>query len=226
MKWNVWERQWNEKWSAELQTHISLASDVHDFVERVATHDHIIHAEPTPTRSLERSLIRRLGEEYRAVDLLAINGHGFQTMSACANLFELAHTLGYIVNNDDAAEQWLASENRERTPWPVRTLVNRNGQNLGWDHTRRDEEYARYGLLCGFKHHNPIHARTSTVRPDSDLYLAQFALAEGANLALVGAGLMGLSRIDGEQCPATIEPATDLFERAGRALPSIRDFPE
>ncbi len=91
---------------------------------------------------MERYFIRRLGEEYRAVDLLAVNGHGFQTMSACANLFELAHTLGYVVNNDTNAEQWLVSENRERTPWGVKTLVNRNGQNLGWDQTRCDDEYA------------------------------------------------------------------------------------
>jgi hypothetical protein len=174
---------------------------------------------------LERFLIRRLGDEYRAVDLLAVSGHGFQAMSACANLFELSHTLGYVVNNDNAAEQWLATENRERTPWGVKNLVNRNGQNLGWDQTRCDEEYGRYGLLCGFKHNNPIHARASTVRPDPDLYLAQFALAEGANLALVGAGLMALLRIQGEQCAATLEIANGLFERAARALPSVRDLP-
>jgi hypothetical protein len=82
MDWKLWERQWFEKWSAELHFHISLAADVHNFVARVATNDQIVDAQPTRTLSLERFLIRRLGEEYRAVDLLAVSGHGFQAMSA------------------------------------------------------------------------------------------------------------------------------------------------
>jgi hypothetical protein len=224
MNWKLWEHQWYEKWSAELQAHVSIAADVHDFVRHVATHDQIVHAERTATRSLERLFIRRLGDEYRAVDLLAINGHGFQAMSACANLFELAHTLGYVVNNDNAAEKWLVSENREHTPWPVKNLVNQNGQKLGWDQARCDGEYASYGFLCGFKHNNPVHVRASTVRPDPDLYLAQFALAEGANLALVAAGLMALFRLEGEQCSTTVEIANALFERAASTLPTIRNF--
>src|SRR6185295_14291395 len=117
VNWKLWERGWYEKWSAELQFHASLAEDVHNFVGHVATHHQIVNAEPTRTLSLERYLIRRLGDEYRSVDLLSVSGHGFQAMSACATLFEVAHTLGYIINNDTAAEQWLASENPERTPW-------------------------------------------------------------------------------------------------------------
>src|ERR1041384_1860124 len=109
MDWTRWEQEWYAESSEVLENYISLAAEVHDFVEYIATHDHIVTAKPTETRSLERLLLRRLGEEYRSVDLLAVCGHGFQAMSACANLFELAHMLGYIVNNDAAAKEWLAS---------------------------------------------------------------------------------------------------------------------
>ena len=127
MDWKLWEQQWYPKASTQLEDYVSLAMEVHGRIEQVATHDGIVGPKPTPTRSLERHLMRRLGEEYRAVDLLARSGHGFQTMSTCATLFELAHTLGYIVNNDNAAAKWFTSENRERVPWAARILVNRNG---------------------------------------------------------------------------------------------------
>ena len=123
MDWTRWEHNWYEQSSEQLRDHVSLAIEVHDFVELVAKHDQIVNSKRTQTRDLERGLMRRLGEEYRSVDLLATNGHGFQAMSSCANLFELAHTLGYIVNNDDAAAEWFASDNRKRGPCVRRQLL-------------------------------------------------------------------------------------------------------
>jgi hypothetical protein len=221
MDWTHWERDWYAKSSEQLQNHISLAAKVHDFVEYVATHDHVVTPKTTETRTLERILLRRLGEEYRSVDLLAVHGHGFQAMSACANLFELAHTLGYIVNNDAAAKEWFTSDVRKRLPWNVRTLVEKNGQNLGWDAARINEEYGRYGFSCGFKHNNPIFTRVLNLPIDPDLYLAQFSLAEGAHLALVAAGLVALFRLEGEQCSAALEIVNDLFTRAAVAMPLL-----
>jgi hypothetical protein len=221
MDWTLWEHNWREQSSEQLGDHVSLAMAVHDYIEKVATHDQIVNATLTQTRAVERNLMRRMGEEYRSVDLLATNGHGFQAMSSCANLFELAHTLGYVVNNDDAAAEWFASDNRERGPWGVRTLVNSNGKNLGWNKARCDEEYFRYGLACGFKHNNPLFTRVLNLPIDPDLYLAQFALAEGANLALVGVSLVAFFRLDGEQCSTTLQVANNLFDRAAAAMPRI-----
>jgi hypothetical protein len=50
MDWKLWERQWFEKWSAELQFHVSLVADVHDFVARVATDDQIVDAKQTQNK--------------------------------------------------------------------------------------------------------------------------------------------------------------------------------
>jgi hypothetical protein len=224
MDWLRWEHDWYDKSADQLTDHVSLALDVHDFIESVATLDQIINAELSESRKLERNLMRRLGEEYRAVDLLATNGHGFQAMSSCANVFELAHTLGYIVKNDAAAEQWFASTNRKSVPWKVRALVVWNGKNLGWDETRCDEEYARYGFVCGFKHHNPLFTRVLNLPFDADLYCAQFALAEGANLGLVGVSLVALFRLEGEQCSRTLTVATGLLDRAAALLPRINQI--
>jgi len=226
MDWEHWERDWHAKSSDELKNHISLAAQVHDFVEHVATHDQIVTPKPTETRALERLLLRRLGEEYRSVDLLAVCGHGFQAMSACANLFELAHTLGYIVSNDAAAKEWLASDDRKRTPWKVFTLVERNGKKLGWNKARIDEEYGRYSFLCGFKHNNPIFTRILRLPTDPDLYLARYALAEGAHLSLVAVGLVALFRLEGEQCMSALEVANGLFDRAAAAMPRLSEQPQ
>ncbi len=221
MDWTHWERDWYAKSSGELETYVSLAAEVHDFVERIATHDQIVTPKLTETRSLERHLLRRLGEEYRSVDLLAICGHGFQSMSACANLFELTHMLGFIVDNDDTAKEWFASNDRKRLPWTTETLVRKNGQNLGWDRVRADEEYGTYRFLCGFKHNNPVFTRVLNLPSDPDLYLAKFALAEGAHLALVAVSLVALFRLEGEQCSAALEIANGLFERAAVAMPRL-----
>jgi len=221
MDWTSWESDWYAKSSVELENHISLAAEVHDFVERIATHEQIVTPKPTETRALERLLLRRLGEEYRSVDLLAVCGHGFQAMSACANLFELAHMLGFIVSNDDAAKKWFASTDRKRLPWSVRTLVEKNGQKIGWDKARIDEEYDRYSFSCGFKHNNPMFTRILNLPSDPDLYLAKFALAEGATLALVAVGLVALFRLEGEQCSANLEIANGLFDRAAVAMPRL-----
>lgn len=225
MNWTHWEHDWYAKSSKQLQSHIFLAAEVHDFVEYIAKHDQIVTTNATETRSLERLLLRRLGEEYRSVDLLAVCGHGFQAMSACANLFELAHMLGYIVSNDAAAKEWLASTDRTRLPWSVWALVEKNGQRLGWNVSRSTaEEYERYGFLCGFKHNNPIFTRILTLPADPDLYLAQFSLAEGANLALVAASLVALFRLEGEQCSIALEVANGLLARAKAAMPMLSEF--
>jgi hypothetical protein len=91
MDWNHWERNWYETTSEHLKSHVALAKDVHDFVEHIAAHEQIILPQPTESRSVERVLLRRLGEEYRSLELLAVRGHGFQAMSACANLFLGGH---------------------------------------------------------------------------------------------------------------------------------------
>lgn len=224
MDWKRWENNWFHKSSDQLVDQLSLAQDVHDFIEYVATLDQIINVELTESRKLERNLMRRLGEEYRAVELLATNGHGFQAMSSCANVFELAHALGYIVKNDAAAEQWLASKNRRRVPWKIRELVDWNGKKLGWDVTRCDEEYARYTFVCGFKHHNPLFTQVLNLPIDADLYCAQFALAEGANLGLVAVSLVALFHLEGEQCATTLTVATSLLDRAAALLPQIHQI--
>lgn len=173
MDWTRWESDWYANSSGHLQEHVSLAAEVHNFVEYVATHQQIVSPGLSEARFLERLLLRRLGEEYRAVDMLTESGHGFQAMSACANLFELAHTLGYIVSKESASAEWLASNKKDFVPWKVKTLVVNNGQKLGWDKIRADEEYDRYGFLCGFKHNNPVFVRFLQLPVDPDLFLAQ-----------------------------------------------------
>src|SRR5687767_9790679 len=98
MTWEQWESKWHNEFLPELRQYLLLAGEVEDFVEHIATHDQIVFPTVTEARFLERLLLRRLGEEYRTVHLLAKFGHGVQAMSGCANVFELAQTLGYVVS--------------------------------------------------------------------------------------------------------------------------------
>ncbi|MBA4157441.1 MAG: hypothetical protein H0X65_08190 [Gemmatimonadetes bacterium] len=221
MDWPRWEQTWYAESSRHLQPHISLATDVHDFVEFIATHEQVVMPERTHARFVERLLLRRLGEEYRTVELLAVAGHGFQAMTACANLFELAHTLGHVAGDETAAATWLASDDANRTPWNIKKLVTEKGRKLAWNQARIDDEYSKYRLLCGFKHNNPVAARFLRFPGDPDLILAQFAIAEGAHLTLIATSSVALLRLHGQSCVQALEVANGLLDRVSGVMPSI-----
>jgi hypothetical protein len=118
------------------------------------------------------------GEELRAVELLAENGHGFQAATAACNLFEQSHFLTYVGMDDANARTFMQWTDPHRSPIKIRQLVDHSGKARLWPQSRCEEEYAKYRFLCGFKHNNPVFQRVVQLPGDPDRYMSQFALAE------------------------------------------------
>lgn len=92
----------------------------------IATHPEFVNKKPSKQLTVERVLTRRLGEELRAVELLARAGHGLQAISAAANIFEQSHTLTYISSDDQYITDFLTWSPSRKTP-SVRSVVNLSG---------------------------------------------------------------------------------------------------
>ena len=78
----------NGTWTAHV-VHTSV-------IAKLATHGDIVETPVSEVLGVSRLLLRRLGEELRAVEILAIGGHGFQSAAAACNLFEQSHYLTYV----------------------------------------------------------------------------------------------------------------------------------
>jgi hypothetical protein len=101
--WNPVEAQWRQKHHPALERLLSLTADTHQLFGHVATAEAITHAPPSDQNTVERVLLRRLGEELRAV--------GFQAATLTASLFEQCHFLTYISNNEAKAKEFRTWNN-------------------------------------------------------------------------------------------------------------------
>ena len=81
------EAQWKQNHDTALERLLSLTAETHQLFADVATDEAITHAPRSNQNTVERVLLRRLGEELRAVELLAETGHGFQAATLTASLF-------------------------------------------------------------------------------------------------------------------------------------------
>ena len=105
--WEPVEAEWQSRFASDLSELINLVADTHQLIAGLAQHRDLTGAPITETIFVERLLLRRLGEELRGVELLACRGHGFQAVSAAANLFELSHFLTYVSADVKSAKDFL-----------------------------------------------------------------------------------------------------------------------
>lgn len=76
--WHSVEEDWRNSNLATLTPLLNITCKVHQFVADVATSSEITQAKPSARLTVERLLLRRLGEELRAVEILAERGHGLR----------------------------------------------------------------------------------------------------------------------------------------------------
>lgn len=192
---NYWlpiEKQWLAQHASELDEAQRVCSLVHEFVAWLATHAEFAKRPPSAAVTVQRLLVRRLGEELRAVEVLAIHGHGFQAISAAANLFEQAHFLTYAASNDVNAEKYLNANNMSKSIASVKEVVEEAGAQYGWDRARIDQEYGKYRFLCAFKHNNAMTHRLLRFPKDTDFVLGQLAVADSLWLVLSSLGMLAM----------------------------------
>jgi hypothetical protein len=72
--WEAVELQWKERFLGQLEPLVAVTREAHEFVADVAKHPEIEGAPHSEQLGAERLLLRRLGEELRSVELLAISG--------------------------------------------------------------------------------------------------------------------------------------------------------
>lgn len=220
---NYWlpiEREWQSAHVDSLRPVLSVVAEAHDLVALVATHPDLVNAALLPVVFVERLLVRRLGEELRARELLAEAGHGFQTMGIACNVFEVAHNLTAAVRDNQAASDFLEWSDRSNALFSVSKAVQISGECRGWSADRCTREYDVYRLLCAFKHNNPMSQRILKLDRDPDLFMCQFGLAEAVWLTLSSIGLVAMRYIR-QDAPDTLNSLNNLMDRAAGLIPNL-----
>mgnify|MGYP001208080303 CR=1 FL=1 len=211
--WHPVEAQWRNENLLALEPFFAVTCSAHYVVARIAQHPEIINALQSNQLKVERLLLRRLGEELRALELLAENGHGYQAASATANLFEQCYFLTYISLEEKRADTFLAWDKPHTQIANILSILQKTGSRFGKDKKDIEEEYKKYRLFCGFKHNNAMFQKFLAL-PNPDLLLSQFALAHGNWLILTTVGLYAESRLTQKSFAREIETIDALTEKA------------
>ena len=222
--WHSVEEDWRNSNLATLTPLLNITCKVHQFVADVATSSEITQAKPSARLTVERLLLRRLGEELRAVEILAERGHGLQAISSTANIFEQSKFLNYISADEKRATDFLQwSHNGFMVK--IVELNKIVGKLLSWETNRIEEDYRKYRLLCGFKHNNPMFMRVLLLPVDPDQYLARLALADSNWFILISVSLLALQRFSDQRLMIAIDKCNLLLEAIEseiQELPTIK----
>lgn len=217
--WSAIEKQWSDENSAALQPFLNVCAQTHEFVAEIAQHPDFTNRSPSKLVATQRLLLRRLGEELRGVELLALNGHGFQAISAAANLFEQSHFMTHASTSEEVAIKYLDSDDHKKGVLSVRAAVEASGRLRGWDKVRTDDEYSTYSFLCGFKHNNAVMQRVLRLPRDPDLVMGQIAISKSIWSVLSAVGLLAIVALP----PATVNTA---IETCNRLMAMVTGLPE
>lgn len=218
--WLPIEKEWFTKHSADLAPFMQIAEATHDFVAELARCPDFISRPASATTTAERLLVRRLGQELRGVELLAANGHGFQAISAAANLFEQSHFLTYASAEPQAAQSFVQSSSPKKGVASVKDVVTMSGRQRCWSDARIAEEYEKYRFLCGFKHNNGFVQRALLLKRDPDLVLGQLAICDSVWWVLTTLGVLVGTSLPSDPSFGLIGKVNRLCEQH-QALPSI-----
>lgn len=220
--WTKIETQWYTKNRKEIQSLLNTCAKTHDLVAGVAQHSDFVSRPKSATVNVQRLLLRRLGEELRGVELLTINGHGFQAISAAANLFEQSHFLTYAASSETVAQTYLSWSKPAKSIESIIKVVEKSGGERGWDKSRIDEEYQTYRFLCGFKHNNAFMQRILHL-PNPDLWLGQFALANSIWFILSTVGLLVITTLSPAATTQFITACNTLMDDVQPLFPILKE---
>jgi hypothetical protein len=222
--WEQIEEAWHASYQTELSPIVSVVADTHEFVAEVAQHPDITDLNLTPGLHVERLLLRRLGEELRGVDVLAQGGHGYQAISAAANLFEQSHMLTHFGSDDALAQKYLEWDKPNNPIISVKKVVTSSGKLRGWGEARIKEEYeGMYGMLCGFKHNNPMFFKLLRLGDRCDLYLGQMALANATWFTLSTVGIIAAKRLSDGCVSDFMQRCSMLMDRTRVLYPDLQE---
>ena len=145
--------------SAELSEHQDFGLKVWALIVRVL--GEFKDDDPNRMASARKAclvLMTRLANDLRCAALLAERGYSDQAVILAASIFEIAHTICYIQNNEDRAEAWIAHRRPSRNFKPIRELIRATADLV--DATNKEKfvrnEQLIYAQLCWPKHASPF----------------------------------------------------------------------
>lgn len=224
--WKPIEAKWYSSHRASLAELEVVCCQTHQWVADIAQHHEFVSRLPSASVVVQRLLVRRLGEELRGVELLALNGHGFQAISAAANVFEQSHFLTFVSGSEQRAEQYRLWSNSTRCMANVKQVVKESGVERGWQKVRIDQEYEKYKFLCGFKHNNAMMQRILLLpHPhDPDLFMAKLALADSVWFVLTAVGCLAIQTLSPAGMLEKMNELNALLETVQQLYPNIDDI--
>lgn len=221
--WQPIEAKWQTDHQVSLSEISKICSDAHRIVADIAQHPDFTSRPVSSVVLVQRLLIRRLGEELRGVEVLAMAGHGFQSISAAANLFEQSHFITYASASEEIAEQYRNWSDSKKSLDKVVNVVKKSGEARGWSEVRTDIEYNKYRFLCMFKHNNAMALRILRLPPpfDPDLVMGKLALAESIWFTLTAIGLLAVQTLNAKCLPAKLSEISRLLNAVQCEFPDL-----
>ena len=168
--------------------------------------------------------MKRIGEELRCVELMALKGHGLSAISAAASIFEQAHQIMTVSGSKEDSLTLANSANPKKLAFSVKEFVNRSRTTTGWTDERAKEQYDLYSFLCGFKHNNPYYLRILNY-PEADMWLGRFALSVSTELTLKAVGMIAAMAMSPQASETVLGQVNDVIALAEGIMPESIPIP-
>ncbi len=196
------ERLVGEQLSSVLSAHSAVSERAFNTVGLVlAAAPELPHAEVSTSRKVSTVLMMRLSNDLRGVALLGLRGYSLQAAALAASVFEVAHCVAYIGDDDSRADAWGSHADPTKPVRSVRSLTEDVAKVFGADDPSKtaDAPYRVYRQLCLAKHSNPLlqkhhghyvndEAVVATNGPDASeesVRVTRFALEHATRFALL-----------------------------------------
>jgi len=110
------------------------------------------------SRRVASSLMARLMNDLRCVEIVVTRGYAIQGISLGGAIYETAFTIAYIGGDEEIAQEWIDHDNPVRPFRDARTLTKVGLANLGIPNPegQAKTEYRVYQQMCMAKHANPL----------------------------------------------------------------------
>ena len=143
----------------ELAEHLDFNAKVWALAVRVlgAFQGHNL-AQMPEARKVCLVLLARLANDLRCVALLCERGYGEQAAIVAASIFEIAHTICYVRDDEARAKSWITHRRPYKAFKPIKELMQATAELLEVADVEKVVSVERrvYAQLCWPKHANPL----------------------------------------------------------------------
>jgi hypothetical protein len=164
-------------------------------------------------------LLHRLANDLRGTVLTATSGYPAQALTLVASMYEVAHTIAYIGNDEALAIEWQNHLDPTRSFRPVTALTLEGIKRIGFSNpeAQADRHYCRYTQLCWAKHAWPQHEMTLSITT----HLGQQVTVYGPNTSSEALRASWFALENAVWCTYQGIRSVVQFQLEGRGTPAI-----